>query len=91
MAETLDFLLEIGSLPANNTLFDDPDLLASNEAFPSFMAALKTANGIEAPRMDYSAEYTSLIDEYLDYVYNGTMTPQEAMDELQAQAESMAN
>lgn len=85
-----NFLLEIGSLPANNTLFDDPDLLASNEAFPSFMAALKTANGIEAPRMDYSAEYTSLIDEYLDYVYNGTMTPQEAMDELQAQAESMA-
>ena len=79
-----DFLLEIGSLPANNTLFDDPDLLASNEAFPSFMAALKTGNGIEAPRL--SSEYTSLTDEYLDYVYNGTMSPRDAMNELQEQA-----
>lgn len=86
-----DFLLEIGSLPANNTLYDDPDLLASNEAFPSFMEALKTSNGIEAPRMDYSAEYISMVDEYLDYIYNGTMGIEDALNELQAQAEAMAD
>ena len=86
-----DFLLEIGSLPANNTLYDDPDLLASNEAFPSFMEALKTGNGIEAPRMDYSAEYISMVDEYLDYIYNGTMGIEDALNELQAQAEAMAD
>lgn len=85
-----DFLLEIGSLPANNTLYDDPDLMASNEAFPSFMEALKTGNGVASPKMADSAQYTSLIDEYLDYVYNGSKTPQEAMDELQQQAEQLS-
>lgn len=81
-----DFLLEIGSLPANNTLFDDPDLMSANKAFPSFLEALKTGNGIPAPKMSYSAEYVSLINEYLDYVYNGTKTPSQAMQELQAEA-----
>jgi len=81
-----DFLLEIGSLPANNTLFDDPDLRASSKAFPSFMDALKTGNGVSAPKMAESAQYISLINEYLDYVYNGSKKPEQAMDELQAQA-----
>lgn len=81
-----DFLLEIGSLPANNTLFDDADLRNSNVAFPSFMDALKTGNGISAPKMADSAQYVSLINEYLDYVYNGSKTPVDAMNELQAQA-----
>jgi multiple sugar transport system substrate-binding protein len=81
-----DFLLEIGSLPANNTLFDDSDLRASNPAFPSFMDALKTGNGLSAPKMADSAQYISLINEYLDYVYNGSKTPEAAMNELQAQA-----
>ena len=81
-----DFLLEIGSLPANNTLFDDPDLRASSKAFPSFMDALKTGNGVSAPKMAESAQYISLINEYLDYVYNGSKKPEQAMNELQAQA-----
>lgn len=84
-----DFLVDIGSLPANNTLFDDQELLASNEVFPSFMEALKTSNGIAAPRMEDSAQYISLIEEYLDYVYNGSKTPEEAMNELQEQAEML--
>jgi len=81
-----DFLLEIGSLPANNTLFDDPDLRASSIAFPSFMDALKTGNGVSSPKMADSAQYISLINEYLDYVYNGSKTPEEAMNELQDEA-----
>lgn len=81
-----DFLLEIGSLPANNTLFDDPELKASSKAFPSFMEALKTGNGVSSPKMADSAQYISLIDEYLDHVYNGTKTPERAMSELQAEA-----
>ena len=76
---------------AQGNIYDDPDLLASNEAFPSFMEALKTGNGIEAPRMDYSAEYISMVDEYLDYIYNGTMGIEDALNELQAQAEAMAD
>lgn len=84
-----DFLLEIGSLPANNTLFDDADLMACNEVFPSFMEALKTGNGISFPKMADAAQYTSLIEEYLDYVYNGSKTPEESMNELQQQAEQL--
>ncbi|MCI8726342.1 MAG: extracellular solute-binding protein [Hungatella sp.] len=84
-----DFLLEIGSLPANNTLFDDPDLMACNDVFPSFMEALKTGNGVAAPKMADAAQYTSFIEEYLDYVYNGSKAPEKAMDELQKMAESL--
>lgn len=85
-----DFLLEIGSLPANNTLFDDADLMATNEVFPSFMEALKTGNGVASPKMADAAQYTSLIEEYLDYVYNGSKTPEDAMNELQKQAEQLS-
>ena len=85
-----DFLLEIGSLPANNTLYDDAGLMATNDVFPSFMEALKTGNGVASPKMADAAQYTSLIEEYLDYVYNGSKTPEEAMNELQKQAELLS-
>lgn len=63
--------------------------MACNDVFPSFMEALKTGNGIGAPKMADSAQYTSFIEEYLDYVYNGSKTPEEAMEELQKQAEAL--
>ncbi len=81
-----DVLLGIGSLPANINLYDDADLLSSNEVFPSFVEALKRDNGIQHPAMEEAAQYVSLIDEYLDYVYNGSKTPEDAMNELQEQA-----
>ena len=84
-----DFLLEIGSLPANKTLFDDEELMACNEVFPSFMEALKTGNGVPSLKMADTAQYTSLIEEYLDYVYNGTKTPEDAMNELQKAASQL--
>ncbi len=84
-----DFLMEIGSLPANKTLFDDEELMACNDVFPSFMEALKTGNGVPSLKMADTAQYTSLIEEYLDYVYNGTKTPEDAMEELQKAASQL--
>lgn len=84
-----DVLLGIGSLPANKTLFEDAELLASNQAFPDFMEALKAGNGVQYPRLGESAKYTSLIETALDYVYNGTKTPEEAMAELQKEASAL--
>ena len=53
------------------------------------MEALKTGNGVAAPKMADAAQYTSFIEEYLDYVYNGSKAPEKAMDELQKMAESL--
>ncbi|MEG0693148.1 MAG: ABC transporter substrate-binding protein [Oscillospiraceae bacterium] len=82
-------LLGIGSLPANKNLYDDAELLASNEAFPSFMEALKVGNGVQYPRLADSAKYTSLIEAALDYVYNGTKTPEKALQDLQKEASAL--
>lgn len=84
-----DVLLGIGSLPANKTLFDDADLLASNAVFPDFMEALKSGNGVQYPRLGDSAKYTSLIETTLDYVYNGTKTPEQALADLQKEASAL--
>ncbi len=84
-----DLILGIGSLPSNKNLYDDPDLLASNDSFPSFMEALKADNGIQYPRLADSAKYTSLIETALDYVYNGSKTPEEAMADLKNEASTL--
>lgn len=84
-----DVLLGIGSLPANINLYDDADLLNSNEVFPSFVEALKRDNGIQHPAMKDAAQYVSLIEEHLDYVYNGSKTPEDAMNALQAQTKNL--
>ena len=63
--------------------------MACNEVFPSFMEALKTGNGVPSLKMADTAQYTSLIEEYLDYVYNGTKTPEDAMNELQKAASQL--
>lgn len=84
-AETKDILLGIGSLPALMSLYDDQDLLAQ-ENFAAFIEALKTENGVQYAKINDLAKYNSLIDEYLDYVYNGMMTPEQAMAELKKQS-----
>lgn len=84
-----DVLLGIGSLPANKKLFDDAELLASNKVFPNFMEALKSGNGVQYPRLGDSSKYTSLIEAALDYVYNGTKTPEQAMNDLQKEASTL--
>jgi len=82
-------LMGLGSLPANKNLYDDKELLASNECFPQFIEALKADKGVQYPKMEESAKYTSLINAALDYVYNGSKTPKAAMDELQKQASTL--
>lgn len=70
-------------------LYNDTKLLESNASFPEFIEALKADNGIQYPKMQESAKYTALINQYLDFVYNGTKTPKDAMDALQQQASAL--
>lgn len=75
-------------LPANTTLYDDPDLNAM-PCFKEFMDALVEGNFIYYARHPESAQYNSLIEEHLDYVYTGTMTPEEAMAQLAERAKAL--
>ncbi len=84
-----DLLIGLGSLPANKNLYNDAKLLSSNASFPEFIEALKADNGVQYPKMQESAKYTALINQYLDFVYNGTKTPKDAMDALQQQASAL--
>lgn len=75
-------------LPALTTLYDDPDLNAL-PAFPAFLEALADANFVQYARISESAQYNSLIEEHLDYVYSGQMTPEEAMAQLTERAKML--
>lgn len=70
-----------GWLPANTALYEDADMLAS-PCFPEFIAALEIGNVVQYPIIADSGEYISMIEEHLDYVYTGQMTPEEAMAAL---------
>lgn len=65
--------------------YDDEDVLAMPNS-EVFIEALKKENGVVYPKIADLAKYTSLIEEYLDYVYNGIKTPEDAMSELAEQA-----
>lgn len=81
-------LLGIGNLPALTALYTDADMLAK-PGFPEFIDALGLEKGIQYPKMNDFAKYVSLINEHLDYVYMGTMTPEKAMEALAEQAKSL--
>ncbi|QOV18722.1 extracellular solute-binding protein [Blautia liquoris] len=81
---TKETLMAIGNLPTKLDLYDDKDMLAMQN-YDVFIEALKKENGIQYPKIADLAKYTSLIDEYLDYVYNGIKTPEDAMKELTEQ------
>ena len=85
---TKDTLMGIGNLPTTLELYEDADILAMPN-FEVFVEALKTENGVQYPKIADLAKYTSLIEEYLDYVYNGMKTPEEAMAELAEQAQML--
>lgn len=75
-------------LPANTTLYDDPDLNAM-PCFKEFMNALVEGNFVYYSRHPESAQYNSLIEEHLDYVYTGAKTPEEAMADLAERAKTL--
>lgn len=85
---TKEILMGIGSLPARLDLYEDGDMLAQPN-FKAFIEALKTENGIQYAKIPDLAKYTSLIEEYLDYVYNGMKTPEDAMAELAEQTKML--
>ena len=82
---TKTLLIDIANLPTQLDLYDDPDILVQPD-FDIFIEALKTENGIQYAKIEDFAKYTSLIEEYLDYAYNGMKTPEEAMEGLAEQA-----
>lgn len=79
-------LMAIGNLPTLLSLYEDADIIGQ-PGYEAFIDALRTENGIQYPKIKDLAKYTSLIEEHLDYIYNGIKTPEEAMAELAAQAE----
>lgn len=83
--ETKDILLGVGSLPALLSLYEDQDILGQPN-YDTFVEALKKENGIQYATISDFAKYISLIDEHLDYVYNGMQSPEEAMKNLSEQS-----
>ncbi len=78
----------IGNLPALKELYSDPDILAK-PGFPEFIEALELEKGVQYPKMNDFAKYVSLINEQLDYVYNGMKTPEQAMADLASQSQGL--
>ncbi|WFR59501.1 ABC transporter substrate-binding protein [Anaerocolumna sp. AGMB13025] len=83
---TKELLIDIANLPTQLSLYDDPDILAQPN-FDVFVAALKTENGIQYPKIEDLSKYTSLIEEHLDYAYNGMETPEKVLKELKKQSD----
>lgn len=83
-----DLLVEISNMPVQKDFYDDPEILGMKDS-EIFLEALEKEKGIIAPDFKDLAKYTSLIEEYLDYVYNGMMTPEDAMAELKEQSKDL--
>lgn len=81
-------LMAIGNLPTQLDLYEDEDIL-SMPYYDVFIEALKKENGVQYPKIADLTQYTTMIDEYLDYVYNGIMTPEDAMAQLAEQAATL--
>ena len=86
---TKQLLISMANLPVLPALYDDPDMLAAMPSAEIFIDALKKENGIQYATIADLAQYTSLINEELDYVYNGSKTPEEAMAELKTRSETL--
>ena len=65
--------------PALVSNFDDPEIQASINGYEVFREASESGVGLNYPIVPNYTEYASLIDEYLDYAYSGSMTPEEAI------------
>lgn len=81
-------LMGTGNLPAVKSLYEDADILAK-PGFAEFIEALKAEKGIQYPKASSFAEYVTLINTHLDTVYDGSKTPEEAMQELKAATEAL--
>ncbi|AEF85692.1 putative bacterial extracellular solute-binding protein [Treponema primitia ZAS-2] len=77
-----------GVLPALKALYNDPAILAM-PGFPEFIEALSQEKGIQYAQIGDLNKYISLLNEYLDYVYAGQMTPEAALAALADQAKSL--
>ncbi len=86
---TKQLLISMANLPVLPALYDDPDMLAAMPSAEIFIDALKKENGIQYATIADLSQYTSLINEELDYVYNGSKTPEEAMAELKTRSETL--
>ena len=86
---TKQLLISMANLPVLPTLYDDPDMLAAMPSAEIFIDALKKENGIQYATIADLSQYTSLLNEELDYVYNGSKTPEEAMAELKTRSETL--
>ena len=77
-----------GSVPCRYDLLEDPDILAI-PGFDAFIEANNAGNGINYPKMKDYAKYVSMIDNALDLIYNGYMTPEDALADLAVQAKDL--
>jgi multiple sugar transport system substrate-binding protein len=81
-------LLGTGNLPALKALYTDSEILAK-PGFKEFIDALQLEKGIQYPVIGSFAEYTSMINEFLDNVYAGKQTPEAAMAGLADRAKNL--
>ncbi len=81
-------VIGLANLPAYMPLFEDEEVLAV-PAFKEFIDTLKAENAVQFPAISNLSEYVAIIDEYLDYIYNGSMTPEEGLKELEQRANSI--
>jgi multiple sugar transport system substrate-binding protein len=81
-------LMGTGNLPALKSLYTDSEMLAK-PGFKEFIDALQLEKGIQYPLIGSFAEYTSMINEFLDNVYAGKQTPEAAMAGLADRAKNL--
>ncbi|MDR3123870.1 MAG: ABC transporter substrate-binding protein [Treponema sp.] len=81
-------LLGTGNLPALKVHYTDSEILAK-PGFKEFIDALQLEKGIQYPVIGSFAEYTSMINEFLDNVYSGNQTPEAAMAGLADRAKNL--
>jgi len=84
--KTLD--MGIGSVPAYIDLFEDPDMQAK-KGFKEFINQLEMNKAVPFPSFPDELKYQSMINEHCDYVYNGRMSPEQAMQELKKAVASL--
>lgn len=80
--------LGTGNLPSYIPLQSDADMLEV-PAFKEFIETLSAKNIILYPTITNLSEYTAVIDEYLDYIYYGQMTPEEGLKGIEERIKSI--
>lgn len=85
-----DFTLALANLPSRQSLLDDP-AYAEIPGFSYWLDSLKSPNLRSMPNVPWGQEYQTEITSAVDSVMDLSKTPEEALNDLQGKAESLAS